>query len=108
MLKNYAYYRRKWDVNKAEIKGRHFAYLTRNIFLGHMQFWFDDISYIGTPDGERDQLEAMLETLQAAVHRGDEQRVSSPRALASLMGGFSRLARSYGLDECVVKPSSFS
>ena len=44
-----------------------FASISQNSFVLHMQFWFDDISYLGTPKGEKSELEAMLEALQLAV-----------------------------------------
>ena len=88
-------------------KGKPFVEASENIFLPSMQFWFDDISYIGAPEGEKDQVENMLESLQLAVYKGEEQPVSSPKQLVAIFADFSHLAGQYGLDSCLVEESSF-
>jgi hypothetical protein len=83
-----------------------FAEKSQRIYLPGMQFWFDDIHYLGTPAGDAGQIEAMLQALQLAVWRGEEQGVSSAARLSALFNTFSRRARRYGLDACIVRPGS--
>lgn len=85
-----------------------FAEATRNNFLPHMQFWFDDISYLGAPRGDKEEIEAMLEVLQLAVFSGEEHRITGSAELAAAFSSFTRLARQYGIDECLVSAQTFA
>jgi hypothetical protein len=76
---------------------------SEQIYLPSMQFWFDDIDYLGAPLGDAGQVEAMMRAVQVAVWRGQERGVYSGQQMAALFSKFSRMARHYGLDRCVVR-----
>lgn len=105
MLREYARYR--WERGGRESEAAVFAYSSRLSFLPHMQFWFDDISYLGAPEGDEVDVENFLKALQWAVFSGEERRISSVELMMAVFGSFSRFARAYGLDECVVDRESF-
>jgi hypothetical protein len=84
-----------------------FAYAAQEYFLPSAQFWFDDVSYLGAPRGDEEEVEDMLKALQLAVHSAEELRIPSPRVLVAAFSSFNRLAREYGLDACVVRVGSF-
>ena len=93
-----------------------FAYSARTNFLPHIQFWFDDISYLGEPMGAKPERESMimvlqpedtLKILQLSVFSGEEQRVSDAKQLAAIFSSYDRLARKYGLNDCLVEETSF-
>lgn len=93
-----------------------FAYSARNNFLTHIQFWFDDISYLGAPTGVKSETESMMQILQPedtlkalelAVFSGQERRVSDAKQLGAIFSSYDRLARKYGLDDCLVEETSF-
>lgn len=88
--------------------GEKFAEASQNIFLTGMQFWFDDISYIGAPKGEKDRIEALLTALQLAVFQGEEEHIVSTGQFSATFAEFNRLARQYGLNSCLVHKTSFS
>jgi hypothetical protein len=101
MAKNFALYLRTRQGSKAS-KGQQFAYGARNNFLPHMQFWFDDIAYLGASKGEKPEVEDMLDALQQAVWSGGERRITSPEQMSLIFSSFNRLAALYGLDGCLV------
>jgi hypothetical protein len=103
MLTKFARRRNDFKGNEAQL----FAFYSRNSFLPHMQFWFDDIVYLGAPEGEPEPYEGALEALQAAVYEGQERRISSPAQFAAIFADFNRRARKAGLDECLVEADSF-
>lgn len=78
------------------------ARLSKVTIPGHAQFWFDDITYLGAPKGEKTELEDIFKALQLAVYVGEEQEDPSPAQLSAIFGSFNRLAREYGLGQCVV------
>lgn len=103
MLTKFARGRNDFEGSEAQL----FAYYSRNSFLPHMQFWVDDIVYLGAPEGEPEPYEAALEALQAAVYEGQERRISSPAQIATIFADFNRRARQAGYDECLVEEGSF-
>lgn len=105
MLQEFDRYRRERGSREGE--GDLFAYVSRQSFLPHMQFWFDDISYLGAPKGDREEVEDMLKALQWAVFSGAELRIGSPGTMAAVFSSFNRLAREYELNDCLVEASSF-
>jgi hypothetical protein len=84
-----------------------FAYSSQTSFLLHMQFWYDDISYLGAPKGDKHRVEEMLKALQLAVVIGEEWHIPNATLYSAIFSTFSRLARQYGLDECVVSANFF-
>lgn len=100
MLNEFTYYRNRRNPNADQ--SRLFAYVSKESFLPHMQFWFDDISYLGAPRDEEVKVEDMLKALQWAVHSGQERRIPSASFLVAVFSSFNQLAREYGLDGCLV------
>lgn len=92
---------------KSTLHGKAFNAASQNIFLPSLQLQFDDIQYIGAPDGDERQVEEMIGALQLAVYRGEEQIVSSPRQMVHIFAKFSRLAIQYGIDSCPVEEATF-
>jgi hypothetical protein len=106
MVKQFARYRRQQGSNQSQ--SEQFAYMARNVFLPHIQFWFDDITYLGAPrGGNKSQLEIVLQELQVAVHVGEAQSITSARQLVDVLSTFNRAARRYGLDGCLLDETSF-
>jgi hypothetical protein len=105
MLQEAARHRRERASKASEAEL--FAYSSRYSFLPHIQFWFDDISYLGAPKGEEEQVEDMLKALQWAVYSGEERRIASIELMTAVFSSFNRLAREYGLDECLVDRGAF-
>jgi hypothetical protein len=105
MLQEFDRYKR--ERGSSETDAELFAYVSKNSLLSFIQFWFDDISYLGAPKGEKQQVEQMLEALQLAVFGGEEQRISNPALFSAVFSSFNRLASEYGLDECVVDEKDF-
>lgn len=92
-------------LNRKEL----FAFATKYNFMPHIQFWFDDITYLGLPEGEkRKEIEDMLYALQLAVFSAGERRVTDSDELSAVFSSFNRLAREYGLDECFVEGDSLA
>ncbi len=105
MHRDYATYREEKGSQLS--KSQLFAYATRASFLPHMQFWFDDISYLGTPKGDKTEVETLLEALQLAIFSGEERRVNTADELSAVFSTFTRLARQYGFDNCLVDEETF-
>lgn len=93
---------------KGILEGKPFAAASKNIFLPSLQIQFDDIQYIGAPEGEEAQVEEMIGALQLAVFSAQEQTVSSPAQMAKIFADFNRLALAYGLDSCPVEEDTFA
>ena len=84
-----------------------FEEASQNIFLAGMQFWFDDISWIGVPKGDERGVEGMLDTMQQAIFDGQEQDISTPAQLVAVFDSYNQLAQQYGVDSCLVEAASF-
>ncbi len=106
MRKDLVIYRRKQFGPKVSDR-RVFAYASKNSLFPHLQFWFDDISWMGAPEGDKRVLEDMLETLQLAVLDGQAKRVTNARQLASFFDDYNRKALQYGLSDCLAYPRAF-
>jgi hypothetical protein len=104
MLDSYELLRRE-RPNSSE--GDLFDAASQQIFLPGMQFWFDDIDYLAKPPEDKDEVELMLAEMQRAVYAGQEQRVPTPRRFEAIFARFNRLARDYGLHNCLVTRASF-
>lgn len=89
------------------LKGKPFAAASKNIFLPSLQIQFDDIHYIGAPEGEQEQVEEMVDALQAAVYSGEKQTITLPAQMVKIFAKFNRLASQYGIDSCPVEEASF-
>jgi hypothetical protein len=87
---------------------RVFARESSNNFLPHMQFWFDDITWLGAPDGKKTEAEQMLEALQLAVYAGQDRRIEDAAELVAIFASYTMLAREYGLDDCLVEERAFA
>jgi hypothetical protein len=96
----------RMSASAKQAAGAPFSAHSHDIYLPGMQFWFDDIHYLGSPLGDAGQVEAMLQALQLDVWKGQEHGVSSAQRLTALFHDFSRLAHRYGLESCVVRPTS--
>jgi hypothetical protein len=103
MLTKFARRRNGFEGDEAQL----FAFSSRNSFLPHIQFWVDDIAYLGAPEGEPEPYEGVLEVLQAAVYEGERRRISSPAQFAAIFADFNRRARQVGFDDCLVEEDSF-
>jgi hypothetical protein len=94
-------------AQRAELNdSQRFAYFSRTSFFPRVQFWFDDISYLGAPRKDRVQIEDILKALQWAIFSGEEQHITSPELMVAVFGSFNRLARAYGLHECIINKES--
>jgi len=100
-------YDRSHELPGTPRRSQVFAHLSRSSFLPHIQFWFDDISYLGAPKGDRALVEDMLKVLQLSVYSGEERRITSPAMISAVFGGFNRLARAYGLKSCIADANAF-
>ncbi len=92
---------------QSETTAKKFTEASKNIFLPGMQFWFDDISYLGAPPGEKEQVETILTAIQLAVFSGQKQTALSPKQLATIFSESNRLVHGHGLDSCRVSETSF-
>jgi hypothetical protein len=81
-----------------------FAKSVRLTFLAGYDFYvFDEIYNLGGPPEEERQVEEIIGELQRAVELGQRRiRVESAGELTELFAGYNRLARGYGLDDCLV------
>lgn len=106
--------RESWPVMRREYarfeknQGRQVASarLSKVTIPGHAQFWFDDITYLGSPEGEKQELEDIFKALQLAVYVAQEEKRPSPALLTGIFGSFNRVAEDYGLRGCIVNGSS--
>lgn len=88
-------------------EAKQFGSASRNIFLPSLQIQFDDLHYLGSPRGDEQQVEAMLNSLQQAVYHGWKQRISSAKQFAAIFHRFTVLAYHYGINSCLVYESDF-
>jgi hypothetical protein len=63
---------------------------------------FDEIHRLGAPPGETRAVENLIGTMQEGVERGERMRISSRAQLEPLFADYNRVARGYGLDECLI------
>lgn len=87
-------------------KGELFDLASERVFLPGMQFWFDDITYLGSPKGHKERLEKTLYALQIGVFAAEGEFISSPAELSAIFASFSMLAGFNGLDDCLVEEQS--
>lgn len=98
-------YQNEQDLNAMEVK--QFGSASRHIFLPSLQIQSDDLHYLGSPRGDEQQVEAMLNSLQQAVYNGWKQRILSARQFAAIFHHFTILAYEYGINSCLVYESDF-
>lgn len=92
----------------ASFKGT-FSLAVGEIFLPSILFWYDNISFFGPPEGDHGEIKRVLRALQATVVTGLNRPYSfgTPAELSHHFRRSNRLMRAYGIDRCVVTPSSF-
>jgi hypothetical protein len=104
--------RREWARYLHRASGRYsadlFAEASKNVFIAGIQFWVDDISVLGAPEGDEETVETILKAIQLGVVEGEKRPVTSPERLAALFADANYLARRYGLDGCFVGKHSFT
>jgi hypothetical protein len=66
---------------------------------------FDMIYRMGAPPGEKEAVENLIGTMQEGVERGQQMQISTPAQVEALFTRYNRVAREYGLDECLVEGS---
>jgi hypothetical protein len=85
--------------------GRRYAKAIRLSFTAGLDFYvFDAIYNLGAPPGEEKRVEEMIGTMQESVERTQRglRPVRSPEQLEAHFAAYNRLAREYGLDDCLV------
>jgi len=75
--------------------------------LPGIQFVFDDLRVMGSPEGDERQLEEAVGAFQFGVETGQSRVVSSAHEFARLFRDFNRFARAYGLDQCTIEQSHY-
>ena len=64
---------------------------------------FDEIHRLGAPPGERRTVERLIGAMQEGVERGERQvTATSPSQIEAVFTRYNRLARNYGLHDCLV------
>ncbi len=89
-----------------ELSGkRRYAKAVRLSFTAGLDFYvFDAIYNLGAPPGEEGHVEAMIAAMQESVERTQRglRPIRSPHQLEAHFAAYNRLARAYGLDDCLV------
>lgn len=80
------------------IRGVHVSY-----FAAIDYHIFDEIHRLGAPPGETQAVEDVIGSMQEGVERGQQTRVTSPAQVKALFVDYNRIARRYGLDQCLVE-----
>jgi hypothetical protein len=75
--------------------------------LPGIQFIFDDLRLMGSPEGDERQIEEMVGAFQSGVETGQSGKVSSAREFVRLFRDYNRFARAYGLDQCTIERSHY-
>jgi hypothetical protein len=84
---------------------RRYAKAVRLTFTAGLDFYvFDAIYNLGAPPGDEERVEEMIGTMQESVERTQRglRPIPSPRRLQAHFAAYNRLARAYGLDDCLV------
>ena len=84
-----------------------FETAAQETLLPYLQEEFDNVQYLGAPEGEDEPVTTVLRALQDAVYDGQEQTVSTPQQLAAFFIDFNQLARQYGIDHCLTQATRF-
>jgi hypothetical protein len=91
--------------DEGEGKVQRFEDAVRSSLLAGIDFHiFDDIRNLGSPPGDEEQIEEVIGPFQAAVELGQQERwrARSADEIPSHFATYNRLARRYGLDDCLV------
>jgi len=99
-----------WDVytgtQSLQLSARErFEEAVRLSLLAGLDFHiFDNVRALGAPPGQADEIEAIIGPFQAAVELGwkERWRAYSIEEIAPQFETYNRLARRYGLDDCLV------
>jgi hypothetical protein len=98
--------RNRFIAYKAEHPGASRAKLisgaSYSLILPGIQFMFDDLHIMGAPEGDEEQIEGIIGTMQYAIETGQKRYPRSARQLGHLFRNFNRLAVAYGFDQCTV------
>jgi hypothetical protein len=66
---------------------------------------YTEIQHLGAPPGEKQAVEDVLRAMQDGMKRGQETPVTGPAQVEAMFTDYNRLARRYGLDECLAAGS---
>ena len=102
ILENFAQYS-SWQSPKLSEREL-FAKAVRFSFLAGLDFWiFDPIQKLKAPVGEKESVEEVIGKMQIAVERGERGlRAYTPTQLSAQFADYNRVARRYGLEDCLV------
>jgi hypothetical protein len=84
---------------------RRYGKAVRLTFMAGLDFYvFDTIYDVGAPPGDERRVEEMLGAMQESVERTQRglAPIRSPKQLEAHFATYNRLARAYGLDDCLV------
>lgn len=88
----------KHPNSQSNQKGR--ARLVREAGLPPLRTELEELAALGAPPGDEKQIEGMLEALENAIERGEEDPGSLLRDEDNLFVAVERLARKYGFGAC--------
>jgi len=103
IVDNFAKYSSWQDPKLSERRG--FAEAVQLSLLAGIDFHiFDEIHDSPVPDGQGDDVEEIIGTMQYAVEQGQQRLapIATPAQVVALFADYNALAREYGLGDCLV------